>query len=253
MIPGGNLLVQALTLISSQTVRYFAYTGRTTTITGREVSAFASGVDHTLGSAQAVPRSRYAELGLDWSRSYVSWFVPASVLGVERDRSGDEFQYIGRRYKVQSVTPWMSQDGWNEVRGVDIGLEPFPELFPGYLAPPLFPLPTGVTAYPSGLVFAAVDASLFVMYSALFSIQANGEYDVTFTLSNLTAGGARLTLYGANQNAMTQTRIANGTYVERITLSGEIPAAPENAIIVQASTDPINSFSVSGVSVRAAQ
>jgi len=120
MIPGANLLSQALTMIASQSVTYYADTGRTTSATGRDVTVFAPGVAVTLGSVQAVPRTRFQSMGLDYSRSYVTWFVPRSILGVERDRSGDEFEWNGRRYKVEAVTPWFAQDGWVEVLGIDI-------------------------------------------------------------------------------------------------------------------------------------
>jgi hypothetical protein len=121
MIPGSNLLAQALTVIASQTVIYFAATGRTVTATRREVTAFAPGVSIASGSVQAVARDRYEAKGLDYAKSYVTWFVPNSVLGVARDRAADEFAWNGRRYGVESVTPWFAQDGWSEVLGIDKG------------------------------------------------------------------------------------------------------------------------------------
>jgi hypothetical protein len=121
MIPGSNLLAQALTMIASQAVTYYADAGRATSATGRDVTAFAPGVTINLGSVQAVPRTRYEAMGLDYSKSYVTWFVPRSVLGVARDRSGDQFEWNGRRYDVESVTPWFAQDGWDEILGIDIG------------------------------------------------------------------------------------------------------------------------------------
>ena len=122
MIPGMNLLGEALKLIAPQAVVYLKDAGRTTTATGRDVTAFEPPVTITNGSLQSVPRSRYESMGLDYSRSYRTWFVPRNVIGVERDKSGDEFEFDGRRYKVESVTPWFVQDGWNEVLGVDIGV-----------------------------------------------------------------------------------------------------------------------------------
>ena len=121
MIPGAKLLAQALTVIASQPVVYYRFTGRDTSATGRDVSAFAPGVTIPLGSVQAVPRTRYESMGLDNSKSYVTWFVMANALGVERDRAGDEFEWNGRRYGIESVTPWFAQDGWNEILGIDKG------------------------------------------------------------------------------------------------------------------------------------
>lgn len=121
MIPGANLLSQALSVIAPQSVVYFAFTGRTVTATRREVSAYAAGVTINAGSVQAVPRTRYQAMGLDNSKSYVTWFVPRSVLGVERDRGTDQFAWAGRRYDVLAITPWFAQDGWVEILGIDVG------------------------------------------------------------------------------------------------------------------------------------
>lgn len=121
MIPGSNLLGQALTLIGSQAVTFYACTGRAVRTTGRDVSTFAAGETVPLGSVQAVPRERYQARGLDYSKSYVTWFTPRAVRGVERDRGADEFAWNGRRYAVESVTPWAAQDGWSEVLGIDVG------------------------------------------------------------------------------------------------------------------------------------
>lgn len=121
MIPGSNILRSALRLLGNQTVILYRYAGRVTTPTGRDVSAFSPPITHPEGSVQAVPRTRYSDLGLDYSKDYVTWFVPTIVQGVERDRSPDRFIFGIRLYEVHSVTPWNRQDGWNEVVGVDIG------------------------------------------------------------------------------------------------------------------------------------
>lgn len=121
MIPGSNLLRSALRLLGNQTVILYRYAGRVTTDTGRDVSAFSPPITHPEGSVQPLPRARYADLGLDYSKSAVTWFVPTIVQGVERDRSPDKFVFGSRLYEVHAVTPWNLQDGWNEVVGVDVG------------------------------------------------------------------------------------------------------------------------------------
>lgn len=251
-VPGSNLLRQALTLIKPQTVRYYADAGRTTSATGRDVTAFAPGVTLTECSVQAVPLTRYEAMGLDFQKYYATLFVQANALGVARDRSGDQFEVDGRRFGIVGETPWFARDGWTALLGIAIGPELFPELFPGYGSPTVA-LPPEIVPGALGLAFSGASAGSFAMYPANAPIVNGGEYDVTFTLSWLTAGGARVTLYGTNQNAMTQTRTANGTYTERLTIGGSIPVSPTDSIIVQASTDPLNSFLVSNVSVRAAE
>lgn len=123
MIPGSNLLRSALTIIARQTVVLYRWSVRTTTDDGLDVSGYDSPETIREGSVQAVPRNRYDSMGLDYTRNYVTWFTSATVRGIERDRSPDQFVYGGRRYEVQTVTPWNLQDGWNEVVGVDIGLD----------------------------------------------------------------------------------------------------------------------------------
>jgi E217 collar protein gp28 len=120
-VPGSNLLAEALQLIEPQTVRYFQWTDRATSATGRQVSEFAPGVDIEEGSLQAVPLTRYAMLGLDLKKKYTSWFVTVEVVGVDRDRAGDCYEFNGRRYQVVTETNWFTQDGWVCVIGVDIG------------------------------------------------------------------------------------------------------------------------------------
>lgn len=114
MIPGSNLLRQALSMIGSQAVTYYADAGRTTTATGRDVTYFQEGVAVTEGSVQAVPRTRYESLGLDFSRNYVTWFVPQNVIGLGRNVSGDNIEFNGRRYDIETMTNWYAQDGWVE-------------------------------------------------------------------------------------------------------------------------------------------
>jgi hypothetical protein len=66
-------------------------------------------------SVQPVNSKRYAEMGLDYAKAYVTWYVPADVLGVGRDVSGDQIEWNGCRYQCQSDWDWFGQDGWKEV------------------------------------------------------------------------------------------------------------------------------------------
>lgn len=120
MIPGSNLLNQALTLIASQPFVYLRNTGRTTTATGQNVAQFAPGVE-LRGSVQAIPLYRYEALGLDLTKRYVVVYASVDVLGVSRDRSGDQFTFNGKRYNVTQETPWHFQDGWTGFVGLEIG------------------------------------------------------------------------------------------------------------------------------------
>lgn len=118
--PGSNLLRKALRAIKPQTVRLYRDVGRVTSATGRDVTQFSEGTDIREGSVQAVPLTRYAAMGLDFKKVYVTWFVAAHALGVDRDRSGDQFEWNNARYSIHSESDWFSQDGWVAVVGVRI-------------------------------------------------------------------------------------------------------------------------------------
>jgi hypothetical protein len=121
MIPGNNLLKRALRLLGNQTVVYRKNTGRTTSATGRDVPRYARPVTMRTGSVQPVPSARYAELGLDFEKVYVTWYVPADVSGVARDLSGDRIEWNGAVCQCQDETPWFGQDGWKQVTCVKVG------------------------------------------------------------------------------------------------------------------------------------
>ncbi|POP42328.1 hypothetical protein CHU32_03580 [Superficieibacter electus] len=120
MIPGGNLLNIALNVIGAQELEYYAFTGRQTNTAGYDVTSYAEAVS-VVGSFQPVPRAQYANLGLDYQKTYWNFYVSADLLDVSRDVSGDQLVFDGRRYQCESVTPWRAIDGWNAVLCAEIG------------------------------------------------------------------------------------------------------------------------------------
>lgn len=118
MIPGSNLLSQALSLIRPQSIAYLQCTGRTLDAAGRDVAVYAAPVDVPRTSVQAVPLGRYAQLGLDYKRRYVTVFAPVNIVGVSRDRTGDRISYDSEYYDVEMETPWFRVDGWVEILAV---------------------------------------------------------------------------------------------------------------------------------------
>ncbi|MDR2093024.1 MAG: hypothetical protein LBP58_06895 [Azoarcus sp.] len=121
MIPGLNLLGVAMRIVGAQAVTYYRNTGRITSETGRDVAEYAAPVVINTGSVQPLGGERYAEAGIDQHREYVTWWVPADVLGIGRDISGDIIEYGGARYQCQHATSWFAQDGWKEVVCVLVG------------------------------------------------------------------------------------------------------------------------------------
>lgn len=113
IVPGGNLLNLAMTVIQKQTFVYKAYASRTASAIGQWVTTYASNVT-VQGSVQPVPRTLYEQMGLDLQKSYWTFFVPRGIIDVTRDTAGDQFVYNSQTFQVISTTPWSSLDGWDE-------------------------------------------------------------------------------------------------------------------------------------------
>ncbi|MDR0736620.1 MAG: hypothetical protein LBF51_07300 [Zoogloeaceae bacterium] len=126
MIPGSNLLRQAMRIIGGQGVLWFRNTGRTTTDAGLDVPEYAPPVFIDTGSVQPIDSARYdsaryAQMGLDMEKVYILWFVPADVVGVKRDLCGDVIEWNGGRWQCRHDLPWFGQDGWKQVTCVRVG------------------------------------------------------------------------------------------------------------------------------------
>lgn len=119
MNPSSNLLAQALTVIAPSPITWYACTGRSLNAVRQWVSTFDEGVV-LRGSVQAVPRSRYQALGLDFQKQYINIFTTTNIASVGRDASGDQFSWNGKRYEIPNKTDWIIQDKWNEVMAVEV-------------------------------------------------------------------------------------------------------------------------------------
>lgn len=120
-VPGSNLLGMAMGIIAPQKVEYFKFKSVITNAAGVDTTEYEPGVIVTIGSVQAVPRYRFENLGLDMARDYVTWFVSQKVNDLHRGNSGDYIAWNGRKWKIESVTDWVAQDGWSSAICVDIG------------------------------------------------------------------------------------------------------------------------------------
>lgn len=122
MIPGSNLLAQALTIIGSQPVKFYKAVSRVENAAGYLVGQYAPAIPVWSGSVQPVPRGRYESLGLEMARNYVTWFVPMGAVALDRNSSGDQIEWPinadgtpGDRYQLQDATEWVVQDGWTSI------------------------------------------------------------------------------------------------------------------------------------------
>ena len=109
--PGSNIFKRASKLIKLQTIQYYAATGRTPNAARQWVPAFAAAAP-LRASVQMVPRSSYADLGLDFNKVYVNIFAAANLVDLQRDTSGDRFIWAGDLYQMQNENSWFVQDGW---------------------------------------------------------------------------------------------------------------------------------------------
>lgn len=119
MIPGGNLLNMALSVIKKQTFQYFTWTQRTLQPNGLYTAAYAAGLPVT-GSVQPIPRNLYAAMGLDFQKNYRNFFVQRDIFDVKRDVSGDQFCFEGKNFQCVSKTAWYGVDGWDQVLCIEV-------------------------------------------------------------------------------------------------------------------------------------
>lgn len=114
MIPGSNILNMAFSVIGQHELTLYKAVGRTVNSVGYDVTSYAAPVK-IRGSVQAVPRSRYADLGLDLNENYISLFTCSRVSDVQRGQSGDKILFDCKSYQVTSKTDWQGIDGWQSV------------------------------------------------------------------------------------------------------------------------------------------
>lgn len=122
MIPGSNLLQQALSVIQPTQLQYYAFKSRDVNNVGIEISDYEEPITLN-GSFQPVPFRLFAQYGLEFNRSYYMFYASANMLNLNRDRANDVLTYHGRKYEVVDPTRWYAIDGWNGIMCVDVGVD----------------------------------------------------------------------------------------------------------------------------------
>ena len=123
-IPGSNLLNLASTVIALPTVIYVRNTGRSEpNAIGNYVPTYAA-PQNIKASVQAVNRSRYEYLGLDFQKNYSLLYTSTNIIDLGRDVSGDLIAYNGRILQCESEADWFAMDGWTAVLCIDVGVYP---------------------------------------------------------------------------------------------------------------------------------
>lgn len=119
MIPGSNLLMTALSVLGTQTVRWHKFVSRETNDIGLDVATYQL-PRIVSGSWQPVPRRVFQQYGLDFNKNYATFYVPQNVADVTRDSSGDKLEFNAREWECLGSTDWFSIDGWVAVLCVEV-------------------------------------------------------------------------------------------------------------------------------------
>lgn len=113
-VPGSNLLSIALTVINRQIVTYYRALPRTVNSVGQWVTTYDTPLD-VRGSFQAVPRNLYAAYGLDFQKSYYTFYTLNDIIDLQRDVSNDQIVFNSQRFQCESNNDWFAVDKWKGV------------------------------------------------------------------------------------------------------------------------------------------
>lgn len=118
--PGSNLFKQAIKVIRPTQIPYLRFTSRTLNAARQWVPGYDDAVGIT-ASVQMVPRSVYAQYGLDMQKIYIKVFAAEGLIDIQRDTSSDRLQWNGALFQIDSNNDWFLQDGWMSCLAVKIG------------------------------------------------------------------------------------------------------------------------------------
>lgn len=111
MIPGSNLLNSALSIIAKQTIIYYKAASRTKNALKQWIVVYDTPVN-IVGSFQPVPRSRYDQYGLDFQKSYFTFYTSNDLIDIQRNVAADQIVFGSQRYQCLSSNDWFGIDGW---------------------------------------------------------------------------------------------------------------------------------------------
>ncbi len=120
MIPGINLLSIALGAIASQSGQWLQFIGNTENSQGQDIPQYAPAQVVT-GSFQSTDARTIADMGLDVTAKYRTFYSSTPIAITDRSTSPDLLIFYGRKYQVAGELDWINQDGWKGVVLVDIG------------------------------------------------------------------------------------------------------------------------------------
>lgn len=124
MVPGSDLLADALSVIDTYPVEVYQYLSRTLNEIGIWETSFAAEPTIYEASCQAVNRNQYVQLGLDFNKKYINAYLSADVGVLNRDMTSDKIVVGSKQYEIIGDLDWFEFDGWKAVLCVQILLTP---------------------------------------------------------------------------------------------------------------------------------
>jgi len=124
-----SLLKLATTVIPKTSVQYRKYQSKVSTAFGTTTQSFTAwgsvgavvepGIVSSFGG-KGIELRDYKEMGLDWSRRYITVWMPDKGLTPAADKEGsDEVCYAGKVFTVLQVENWDQMNGWQRVYCVE--------------------------------------------------------------------------------------------------------------------------------------
>lgn len=118
----GNILKQALSVTGTQTVKIRIAAGSTINAAGVPTVSYGDpivvsgsvqpGIVSSFGGKN-ISEKDYKDMGLDWTRSYITVWIPDVGLSVIHDKkSADTVEFNGRIFNVIQCADWELQNGW---------------------------------------------------------------------------------------------------------------------------------------------
>lgn len=117
--PGSNLLSMASRVIAFQGVELLPFVSRVKNEARVYINSYGAPVP-IKGSAQTVPATAYAALGLEREKKYIMVWSSANIAGVGLDASSDRIRYDAKIYKSIGSNDWTAQDGWGGYMFVEV-------------------------------------------------------------------------------------------------------------------------------------
>lgn len=129
-----NIMLKALRMIGSTTIQYRKFTGNSTDEIGQRVTTYSDWSAPFEGSVQPgiissfggknVGEKDYAEMGLDFSRSYVTVWADVQIENISDKESPDQIKVYGKIYNVIQCADWIEYNGWKRMYCVEVKNEP---------------------------------------------------------------------------------------------------------------------------------